>query len=316
MAERIRKVAILGQGLIGSSITRAIYQRDLPLDVTITDASKKVCERLLELGLGRAKVVFTNREAVEDADLVIGCVPVASFASLVEDIAPHLKPGCILSDVGSVKAKIIEQSIPFLPDEVEFIPAHPLAGTEFSGPDAGKPKLFVDRWCIITPTDNAAAHAVSKVQKFWESLGSKVHVMSAEEHDHTLAITSHLPHLSAFSIFHTADARENETGNPVAQFSAGTFRDFTRVAVSNPQMWRDIFLLNKDALKESFEKFVADMQNILEAVENEDHEKIEALISASRKMRTDNINEDDYTQKKKPVSGSSPSEIIRPYSSE
>lgn len=316
MTSRIRKVAIIGQGLIGSSITRAIFQRDLPLEVTITDASSKVCDRLLELGLGRAKVVYSNREAVEDADFVIGCVPVASYASLVQDIAPYLKPGCIVSDVGSVKSGIIAQSLAFLPDGVEFVPAHPLAGTEFSGPDAGKPKLFVDRWCIITPTEKSSPQSVTKVSKFWESIGSKVQVMSAEEHDETLAITSHLPHLSAFSIFHTAHAQEEETGNPVVQFSAGTFRDFTRVAVSNPQMWRDIFLLNKGPLKKAFNRFVVDMQAILQAVDDEDHEKIEQLITASRKMRSDNINEADYTQKKKPVTRSAPSEIIRPYSSD
>ena len=316
MSRRIRKIAIIGQGLIGSSITRAIYHHNLPFEVTVTDASKKVCERLLELGLGRAKVVFSNEEAVEDADLVIGCVPVASFASLTEDIAPHLKPGSILSDVGSVKEAVIEKSRPFLPAGIHFIPAHPLAGTEFSGPDAGKPKLFQDRWCILTPAEGSDRSAVASVQKFWEDMGSKVHVMSAEEHDYTLAITSHLPHLSAFSIFHTAQAREEGTGNPVARFSAGTFRDFTRVAVSNPQMWRDIFLLNKKALKDAFDRYVIDMQAILAAAEDGDMERLEALISESRKMRTDNINEEDYTRKKKPVSKSAPSEIIRPYSTD
>ena len=201
MTRRVKKVAILGQGLIGSSITRAIYQRNLPLDVVVTDASRKVCDRLLELGLGRAKVVFSNKDAVEGADLVIGCIPVASYSKLVEEIAPYLKPGAILSDVGSVKAAVIDASRQFIPDDVEFVPAHPIAGTEFSGPDAGKPKLFADRWCIVTPTENSDPDAVASVTAFWESIGSKVEVMSAEAHDKTLAITSHLPHLSAFSIF-------------------------------------------------------------------------------------------------------------------
>jgi cyclohexadieny/prephenate dehydrogenase len=316
MSDRIRKVAIIGQGLIGSSITRAIFQRDLPLDVTITDGSRKVCERLLELGLGRAKVVFTNKEAVEDADLVIGCVPVASYATLVKEIAPYLKAGAILSDVGSVKSAIIEQSLEHIPDHVHFVPAHPLAGTEFSGPDAGKPKLFVDRWCILTPSEDCDEKAVEKVARFWESIGSKVQLMSPQEHDYTTAVTSHLPHLSAFSIFHTARFLESDSKNPVIEFSAGTFRDVTRVALSNPQMWRDIFLLNHKPLGDVFRRFVQDMQAILEAAEQGDGERLEALISESRKMRTDSIHEDDFTSKKTRVSKSAPSEIIRPYSSD
>lgn len=316
MKRRIKNVAIIGQGLIGSSITRAIFHHDLPLDVVVTDASKSVCERLLELGLGRAKVVFSNREAVEDADLIIGCVPVASYSKLVEDIAPFLKPGAILSDVGSVKAAIIRESTPFLPSGVEFVPAHPLAGTEFSGPDAGKPKLFVDRWCIVTPAENSSDEAIEAVQSFWEGIGSKVEVMSADEHDYTLAITSHLPHLSAFSIFHTAKAREDLTGTAVVKYSAGTFRDFTRVALSNPQMWRDIILLNKDSLTEVFEQFVVDMRKLLKAADDGDLEKLEELISESRQMRGENINENDFTRKKVKVSKSRPSEIAKPYSTD
>ncbi|MEO0327792.1 MAG: prephenate dehydrogenase/arogenate dehydrogenase family protein [Pseudomonadota bacterium] len=316
MANRLRKIAILGQGLIGSSITRAIFQRDLPLEVTITDASPKVCERLLELGLGRAKVVFSNREAVAGADLVIGCVPVASYSDLVKDIAPDLKPGAILSDVGSVKMGVIKESLPYLPDQVEFVPAHPLAGTEFSGPDAGKPKLFVDRWCILTPLEETDPKAIELVKSFWTDIGSKVQIMSAEEHDYTLAITSHLPHLSAFSIMHTALAREAKIDNSVVQFSAGTFRDFTRVALSNPKMWRDIFLMNKEPLTKVFNQFVEDMQMILEAVEEGDGEKIEALISQSRQTRSENINEQDFANKRKRVSKSAPSEVIRPYSTD
>lgn len=316
MATRIRKVAILGQGLIGSSITRAIFQRDLPLEVTVTDASSKVCDRLLELGLGRAKVVYSNVEAVAGADLVIGCVPVAAFAGLVEEISPHLKPGAILSDVGSVKSAIIEQSEPFLPDHVCLVPAHPLAGTEFSGPDAGLPKLFLNRWCILTPRSDTDDQKVQLVRKFWEDIGSKVEIMSAEEHDYTLAITSHLPHLSAFSIFHTARDREEESGFEVVRFSAGTFRDFTRVAMSNPRMWRDIFLLNRGALRKAFERFVADMEDILEAVDAGDAERVERLISESRKMRAESINENDFTQKKLRITSDKPSDIKPPYSSD
>lgn len=316
MKRRIKKVSIIGQGLIGSSITRAIFQKDLPLDVTITDQSKKVCERLLELGLGRARVVFSSVEAVKDADLVIACVPVASFSQLVKIIAPAMKPGSILSDVGSVKGAIMRESEPLIPHDIDFVPGHPLAGTEFSGPDAGKPKLFIDRWCILTPSESTNQDAVDEVQKFWESIGSKVAIMSADEHDRTLAITSHLPHVSAFSIFHTARSYEEKSGTPVAQYSAGTFRDFTRVALSNPQMWRDILLLNHEALSDTFEQFVADMRNILKAAEQGDAELVERLISDSRKMRSSSINEEDFTKQKVKITPTRPSDIAKPYSSD
>ncbi|MEM7214694.1 MAG: prephenate dehydrogenase/arogenate dehydrogenase family protein [Pseudomonadota bacterium] len=316
MERKVKKVAILGQGLIGSSITRAIFHRNLPLEVVVTDASEQVCKRLLELGLGRAKVVFSNEEAVKDADLVIGCVPVASYASMVKEVAPHLKLGAILSDVGSVKEAVIEQTLPHVPGNVDFVPAHPIAGTEFSGPDAGLPKLFSDRWCIVTPAENSNEEAVTAVCSFWESIGSKVEVMSAEEHDHVLAITSHLPHLSAFSIFHTARKHEESSGTPVAQYSAGTFRDFTRVALSNPHMWRDIIMLNHKALSEAFEQFSRDMKNILAAAEEGDNRRLEELISESRKMRAENINEEDFSRKKAKVTDAFPSEIAKPYSTD
>lgn len=316
MAPVIDKLAIIGQGLIGSSITRGVFERHLAGEVTVTDTSPKVRKRLLELGLGQAKVVDTNVEAVRDADLVIGCVPVAAYGDLACEIGPHLKPGAILSDVGSVKESVVSDTVPHLPDGIHFIPAHPLAGTEFSGPDAGMPKLFVNRWCILTPPTGSDEGATNLLRTFWEGLGSQVEVMTPKRHDYALAITSHLPHLVAFSIFHTALAQERETGSPVIQFSAGAFKDFTRIASSNPVMWRDIFLKNKKPILEMFRRFIADMEDCAAAIESDDAEKLENLISQSRLTRRKVIEKEHISLR--PQSGDENLEdtLFRPYSSE
>lgn len=316
MKKTFNKIAILGQGLIGSSITRAIFLRNIRSDVVITDSSPDVRQRLLELGLGHAKVVATNSEAVIDADLVIGCVPVATFGSLVREIAPHMKPGSILSDVGSVKVNVVEESKPYIPETVSFIPAHPLAGTEFSGPDAGKSKLFIEKWCILTPPEDTDQASVEKVKLFWKELGSKVEVMTPERHDYALAITSHLPHLSAFSIFHTALHREDIDQSPVIQFSAGAFRDFTRIASSNPTMWRDIFLMNKEPILSALEQFISDMGQFSKAIKEDDGEALVNLISKSRVTRKSNIVDEDKAKIKKIMNENARNEIFKPYSSD
>jgi len=315
MAPIVQKLAILGQGLIGSSITRAVFERNLASEVSITDASPKVRKRLLELGLGRAKVVETNEEAVHDADLVIGCVPVGVYADLIKEIAPHLKQGAIVSDVGSVKQSIIKDSAPFLPSNIHFIPAHPLAGTEHSGPDAGLPKLFANRWCILTPVDGTPKEPIDIVEKFWEGLGSKVEVMTPQRHDEALAITSHLPHLVAFSIFHTALAQEERTSSPVIQFSAGAFKDFTRIASSNPTMWRDIFLKNKEPILSEFKKLISDMEDLASAIENDEGEKLVELISKSRLTRRKVIEKEHISLQPEKPSEPFEDTIFRPYSS-
>lgn len=316
MKQAFRKIAIIGQGLIGSSITRAIYSRNIPSQVVITDQSQAVRERLLQLGLGHAKVVHSSVEAVEDADLVIGCVPVASYSTLVKQIAPCMKQGAVLSDVGSVKASVVKESLPHIPDGIEFVPAHPLAGTEFSGPDAGKAKLFIDKWCILTPAEFASSEAVENVRQFWQALGSRVEVMTPEKHDQALAITSHLPHLSAFSIFHTALHREEIDQSPVMQFSAGAFRDFTRIAASNPTMWRDIFLMNKGPILDALEQFVFDMQKISAAIKADDGDALVEFISKSRVTRKSNIEDEDKAKIKKMMNSNARNEIIKPYSSD
>ncbi len=315
MAIVVKKLAILGQGLIGSSITRAVFERKLADEIIITDNSPKVRKRLLEIGLGAAKVVNSNIEAVKEADLVIACIPVAAFGSLISEIAPHLKSGAIVSDVGSVKSEIVKEAAELLPEDIHFVPAHPLAGTEFSGPDAGLPKLFVNRWCILTPLENTPKAPTETVKELWEGMGSKVEVMSPERHDHALAITSHLPHLVAFSIFHTALAEEEKSNTPIIQFSAGAFKDFTRIASSNPTMWRDIFLKNKEPILDVFRNFIADMESCVEAIENGDGEKLEDFMTKSRLTRRKVIEKEHISLLPDTSKDDLEDTLYRPYSS-
>lgn len=312
----IAKLAIIGQGLIGSSITRAVYERKLAREVSVTDGSAKVRKRVIELGLGHARVVSSNAEAVCDADLVIVCIPVGSFHQVATEIVPLMKPGAILSDVGSVKAAMVDEALPILPDGIHFVPAHPLAGTEFSGPDAGMPRLFVNRWCILTPPEGTDPGAVATVRRFWEGLGSTVEVMSPIRHDYALAITSHLPHLVAFSIFHTALAQENKTGSPVIQFSAGAFRDFTRIASSNPVMWRDIFLKNKGPILDMFRRFIDDLEGLAHAIETDDGDHLEKLFTTSRLTRRKVIEREHISLAPDVEPDELADTIIRPYSSD
>ena len=197
--------------------------------------------------------------AVRDADLVIACVPVGAMAAVAEVIGPHLKPGCIVSDVGSTKGSIVAQMAPHMPPGVHLIPAHPVAGTEHSGPDSGFPELFHGRWCILTPVPDTDPAAIETLSAFWQGLGSKVEVMAPDHHDLVLAITSHVPHLIAYNIVGTASDLEKVTESEVIKFSAGGFRDFTRIAASDPTMWRDVFLHNKEAVLEVLGRFTEDL---------------------------------------------------------
>ena len=310
----VGKLAIIGQGLIGSSITRAVYERKLARETVITDADPKVRKRLLELGLGEARVVKTAAEAASGADMVIGCVPVRSYRDVVAEIAPVLKPGAILSDVGSVKQGIVLECLPLVPEGVHFVPAHPLAGTEFSGPDAGLPRLFVNRWCILTPPEGVGGDATATARTFWEGLGSKVEVMSPARHDTALAITSHVPHLAAFSIFHTALAQEEEDHSPVIQFSAGAFKDFTRIASSNPVMWRDIFLMNREPVLKTLRNFITDMEACARAIEAGDGDTLEKLFSVSRSTRRKVIEKEHISQQPDESADALKDTLLRPYS--
>ena len=240
-APPFQRIAVIGLGLIGSSIARGVEQLGLAQELVATDASPEVRARAVEIGLAN-RIAADNPEAVKGADLVIACVPVGVCGEVAKDIAAHLKPGAIVSDVGSVKSAVLREMGKHLPESVHFIPAHPVAGTEHSGPDSGFAEVFVNRWCILTPPADADAGAVEKLAGFWRALGANVEVMTAEHHDLVLAVTSHLPHLIAYTIVSTADELEDVTRSEVLKFSAGGFRDFTRIAASDPIMWRDVFL--------------------------------------------------------------------------
>ncbi len=278
------RIAIIGVGLIGSSIARAARAQGAIREIVATARSPETRKRVAELGLAD-KVVETNGEAVEGADLVIVCVPVGTCGAVAKEIGPHLKPGAIVSDVGSVKGAVIRDMRPCLPEQVHFVPAHPVAGTEHSGPDAGFAELFEGRWCILTPPEGTDAEAVDKLAAFWRRLGAKVEIMTPEHHDIVLAITSHVPHLIAYNIVGTAADMEEVTQSEVVKFSAGGFRDFTRIAASDPVMWRDVFINNKEAVLEMLGRFSEDLAALQRMIRWEDGAALEALFTRTRALR-------------------------------
>ena len=283
-APLFQRVALIGFGLIGGSIARGARAQGLAGEIVATAHSAKTRARVWELGIAD-RVVETNAEAVQDADLVILCIPVGACGPVTQEIALHLKPGAIVSDVGSVKGAVVREMAPSLPDNVHFIPAHPVAGTEHSGPDSGFAELFINRWCILTPPENADAAAVEKLSEFWRGLGANVEVMNAEHHDLVLAVTSHLPHLIAYTIVGTADELEGVTQSEVLKFSAGGFRDFTRIAASDPTMWRDVFLTNKDAVLQMLGEFQEDLSKLTRAIRRGDGEALFEHFSRTRAIR-------------------------------
>jgi cyclohexadieny/prephenate dehydrogenase len=280
-----KRLVIIGIGHIGASIARTLQTVPGVVEtLVISDTSPAHLKRAQELGLG-AEYFADPGEAVNGADGVILCTPVGSFAAIAEAIAPHLTKGCILSDVGSTKQSVLRDVGPHVPPGVSFVPAHPLAGTEFSGPDAGLADLFQGRWCLLTPDETAAPEAVKKIEALWTALGARTAKMTPAHHDRVIAIVSHLPHLIAFTICGTADDLADETRDEVLQFAASGFRDFTRIAASDPVMWRDIFINNKDALLEMFSRFSEDAQAMARAVRWNDTAYIEDKINRSRKIR-------------------------------
>ena len=278
------RVALIGFGLIGGSIARAARAQGLAGEIVTTARSPATRARVKELGIVD-RVVETNVEAVKDADLVILCIPVGACGPVAQEIAPHLKPGAIISDVGSVKGAVVQEMVPYLPKGVHFVPAHPVAGTEHSGPDSGFAELFVNRWCILTPPAGTDPAAVEKLQAFWAGIGAKVEVMTPDHHDRVLAITSHLPHLIAYTIVGTADELEQVTSSEVMQFSASGFRDFTRIAASDPTMWRDVFLANKDAVLEMLGTFNEDLSKLTRAIRRGDGDALFEHFTRTRAIR-------------------------------
>ena len=277
------RVTIIGLGLIGSSIARAV-RHDMPtVRVTGHDADPEVRARARALDLAD-DIADTAGAAVTDADLVILCVPVGAMAAVAEAIAADLPADAIVSDVGSSKAGVAATLAAALPG-VTVVPAHPVAGTENSGPDAGFASLFHGRWCILTPAGDTDPAAVMRVSSFWERIGARVDIMDAKHHDLVLAITSHLPHLIAYTIVGTASDLEEVTQGEVIKYSAGGFRDFTRIAASDPVMWRDVFLANKDAVLEMLQRFSEDLTALQRAIRWGDGETLFDLFSRTRTIR-------------------------------
>ena len=282
--KQFNRLALIGFGLIGGSIARAARAQGLVGEIIVTARSEQTRARVSELGLADA-VVESNAEAVVGADLVILCIPVGACGAVAQEIAPHLAHGAIVSDVGSVKGAIVHDMAPHLPPHAHFVPAHPVAGTEHSGPDSGFAELFINRWCILTPSEGADPEAVERLRAFWAALGARVEIMTAEHHDLVLAITSHLPHLIAYTIVGTADELAQVTSSEVIKFSAGGFRDFTRIAASDPTMWRDVFLSNKDAVLEMLGTFNEDLSRLTRAIRRGDGEALFEHFSRTRAIR-------------------------------
>jgi len=278
------RLALIGIGLIGSSIAQAVRARGLAREIAISTRSPETLARAEELNLGDSYSLDAG-EAVEGADLVILCVPVGAYGAVAKWIAPSLKKGAILTDVGSTKASVVRDVGPHVPDGVHFIPGHPIAGTEHSGPDAGFPSLFENRWCILTPPDGTDPDALARLTQFWEACGSNVDVMDVQHHDLVLAIVSHLPQLIAYNIVGTADDLETVTKSEVIKYSASGFRDFTRLAASDPTMWRDVCLNNKDAILEMLSRFSEDLSALQRAIRWGDGEALFDLFTRTRGIR-------------------------------
>jgi cyclohexadieny/prephenate dehydrogenase len=283
MAKSIETVALIGLGLIGSSIARGVREALPHVRLGGYDADPAVRGRARELSLAD-NIPDDPAKAVAEADLVILCVPVGAMGAVARAIGPGLKPDAIVSDVGSCKAPVLKALRTALPDAL-IIPGHPIAGTERSGPDAGFAALFHRRWCILTPEEGVDSEAIERLTRFWEALGAKVEIMDAERHDLVLAVTSHLPHLIAFTIVGTASHLEEVTEGEVIKYSAGGFRDFTRIAASDPTMWRDVFLANSEAVLEVLQHFQDDLDGLVKAIRSGDGAALFDWFSRTRDIR-------------------------------
>ncbi len=286
----IDKITIIGMGLIGSSIARNIQKNNFVKTIIAADISEDVCNKVVDLAIADY-VTDDLAMSVQDADIVVLCVPVGSIAEVMKVIVPNLKNGVIITDTGSVKISVIEQVKPFLDGSFEFVPAHPIAGTEFSGPESGFTDLFDGRWCILTPLPETSIKAVEVITKLWESCGSIVEIMEPKHHDLVLGITSHLPHLIAYTIVGTANDLEDDIKSEVIKFSASGFRDFTRIAASDPVMWRDVFMNNKDAVLEVLQRFTEDLTALQRAIRKGDGDYLYKNFEATRSIRKEIIDQ-------------------------
>lgn len=277
-------LAVIGIGNLGSSVARAVRKYGAVERVVAADLSAEALERARSLNLADAYVEQPSK-AVAEADIVVLCTPLGAFGAIAQAMAPHLKPGAVVTDVGSVKGAVIAAAGPHIPAGVAFVPGHPIAGTEKSGPDAGSSDLFVGRYWILTPDETTDPDAVAKVTKLWTRCGALVEEMKADYHDKVLAVTSHLPHLIAYTIVGTAFDLEGQEKQDVIRFSAGGFRDFTRIAGSSPIMWRDIFLNNREAVLEMLQRFSEDLTYLQRAIRWGEGDKLQELFTRTREVR-------------------------------
>ena len=279
-----KKVCIIGCGLIGSSLARAIKKHNLSEKIVSSNRSDIVNKKVLELKIVNDSSSDTQK-MVNDSDLIIIATPLSSYENVILKIKNSLKNGMILTDVGSVKERVISLVEKAIPKDVSWIPSHPIAGTEESGPEAGFSELFKNRWCILTPSKKAKEKDINTLKSFWKKIGSKVDIMDAKQHDYILSITSHIPHLVAYNIVNTSMNIQKEKQSAIIKYSAGGLRDFTRIAASNPIMWRDIFIQNKKNTSKEIERFIANLKDLKNAIENEDSKKLEEIFIKTKKIR-------------------------------
>tara|TARA_Y100000590_G_scaffold401058_1_gene485662 strand:+ start:137 stop:1039 length:903 start_codon:yes stop_codon:yes gene_type:complete len=285
---KFKKICIIGCGLIGSSLARAIKKNNLSDKVVSSNRSEKINKKVVELKIVDDSGADTKKMS-EGSDLIIIATPLSSYEDVILKIKKSLKSGTILTDVGSAKEKITSLIEKYIPEDISWIPSHPIAGTEQSGPEAGFSELFKNRWCILTPSKKAKEKDIELLVNFWKKIGSKVDIMDVKQHDYILSITSHIPHLIAYNIVNTSLSIQDEKDSAIIRYSAGGLRDFTRIAASNPIMWRDIFIKNKENTSEMINKFISNLEDLKRAIENEDSKKLEEIFTKTKKIREEII---------------------------
>jgi len=283
-----KKICIIGCGLIGSSLARAIKKNNLAEKIVSSNRSDAANKKVIEL-----KIVDDSssdaKKMADGSDLIVIATPLSSYEDVISKIKNSLKNGVILTDVGSVKGNVINLIEKNISESISWIPSHPIAGTEESGPDAGFSELFQNRWCILTPSKKAKEKDVKLLETFWKKIGSKVDIMDAKQHDYILSITSHIPHLIAYNVVNTALNIQGEKESSIVKYSAGGLRDFTRIAASNPIMWRDVFIQNKKNTSKMIDKFIENLEGLKKAIENEDGKKLEEIFTKTQKIRKEII---------------------------
>ncbi len=299
---KFERVALIGIGLINSSLARVLRRDGLAGHISVCARSRKTLDKAVELGLADS-ITTDPCIAVQDADLVVIGTPLGAYRDVAQNMAPGLKPGCIVSDVGSVKECVFRDVAPLLPEGVHLVPAHPVAGTEHSGPEAGFADLFNDRWCVITPNKECDSSAVETICDLWPVAGMRVQLMDAAHHDKVLAITSHVPHLIAYTIVGTATDLEGDLRDEVIKFSAGGFRDFTRIAASDPTMWRDVFLTNKEAVLEMLSRFSEDLIALRRAIRRDEGQTLYDVFLRTREIRRGVIDAQQHIPPRGPKNG-------------